>query len=159
MARTIDITHEERDTHDLPKRLQRYRVRVSAVTDNLTEPSDLADQWDDNAGEYIPLQHEVRVSVDPTEFLDYLTPAEFLDFDKEAQFIGRGFTDEQCAELSERLGAVDQYEVFSVFDEIRDALADGRIDDALRAMDAYEHPKFSSLAECKAALLAAGVTV
>jgi hypothetical protein len=58
-----------------------------------------------------------------------------------------------------RLGAVDEYEVIALLDEIRDALATGRIDDALRAMDAFEHPKFASLAECKAALAAAGVTV
>lgn len=158
MARKLEITHEERDTHDLPKRLQRYRVRVSAVTDNLTEPSPLADQFENDADDYTPLQHEVRISVDPTEFLDYITLGEFLSHDKAHGFIEFG-TDEERAELTERLGAVDQYEVFSVFDEIRAALADGRIDDALRAMDAYEHPKFSSLAECKAALLAAGVTV
>lgn len=158
MPRLLEITHEERDVHELPKRLQRYRVRVSAVTDNITEPSPLADQWDNDAGEYVPLQHEVRVSVDPTEFLDYVTLAELLDHDKEHGFLQYG-TDAERTELTTRLGAVDEYEVFEVFEEIRAALADGRVDDALRAMDAYEHPKFASLDECKAALLAAGVTV
>jgi hypothetical protein len=161
MPRHLEITHEERlagDVATLPKRLQRYRVRVSAVTDIATEPSPLADQWDNDSGEYVPLLHEVRVSVDPTEFLDYLTLAEVLEYDKENGLLTDG-TDAQTAEMLARLGAVDEYEVIALLDEIRDALATRRIDDALRAMDAFEHPKFASLAECKAALAAAGVTV
>lgn len=151
MARTpeqivaAEVNHEERDVHDLPTRLQRFRVRIAAT------PGGLADQWSEEAQEFQPITTEIRVSVDPTEFLDYVTLAEFLQHEHDHGFISYG-TDAERAQLVNAVDAIDRYEVAEVFDEIRDMLAQGRTDDALRAMDAFENPKFKSLEACKAAL-------
>jgi CRISPR/Cas system-associated exonuclease Cas4 (RecB family) len=147
------IEHEERDVSDLPKRQQRFRVQLTA---RAAEP--LAKQWDDENQALAPLATETHFYIDPTEFLDYITVAEFLEHDKARGFISYG-TDEDRAELTNRLDAIDRYDVVSVFDEIREAIDQGRSDDAFRAMDAFENPKFHSLAACKAALEAAGVTL
>lgn len=140
-----DIRQHELDA--LPKKERRFNVRLTMTPDDSRVSLLKTDETDygTEPGELL----EIVVTVDPTEFLDYVSPRDIIEAGKEHDLWGF-ITDDDRAELLGQLGGIDSYEVDGVLDEIGDALDQGRIEEALLALERYRNPKFASLEECKA---------
>jgi hypothetical protein len=129
----------------LPKKDRRFWVKLS-----LEGGDNRAHLYDAYTGDFAPATMDVSVTVDPSDFLDYVTPAEIIKAGK-LDGLWQDFKENERQAVLGQLDAVCSYEVDELLATLRDAIKSQRLDDALLALDRFENPKFKTPAAFEAA--------
>jgi hypothetical protein len=139
MSRTASATYEIEEAPLADKRRHVVKLTVAPTYRG-------AKQWSDQEQNFTPLENEIEITIDPSEFLEFIPLRDIAEQAKDGDFFAC-YSDDDTAAVATiicQLDAIDLLDVEAVLDNVRDFLKQGRTDDALLLLDRWQHPIFKS---------------